>query len=357
MITLNNTNSKINKIKSCNIPASNPFGCQKFANLAPLKSDVLSFTSKKTIAFNDVDFKNKFNTDDYKTICEISTFAQKTGTKIYLVGGIVRDMLLGQTASDIDFLIEGDAIEFTKKFNEQHPETQIEYLKHNFGTAKLRINGSDIDLASTREESYIRKAIPNVKNIGCSMQKDIKRRDFTINSMALQLKIDKNNNVKFIPVDIAGGLNDLNNGIIRATYQDSFNDDPTRILRGLKFRLRYGFKYDDKTKEMQEKYLINPPREEISASRIDITLRKLFQNKDMAPEAFNAVIKERLYLLFTPEILAGEWGYRIQHACEIFEINDIVNVYMKLLDNAVVSKAQEIFNSQDDATNYDIYIG
>ena len=187
------------------------------------------------------------------------------------------------------------------------------------------------------------------------MQKDIKRRDFTINSMALQLKIDKNNNVKFIPVDIAGGLNDLNNGIIRATYQDSFNDDPTRILRGLKFRLRYGFKYDDKTKEMQEKYLINPPREEISASRIDITLRKLFQNKDMAPEAFNAVIKERLYLLFTPEILAGEWGYRIQHACEIFEINDIVNVYMKLLDNAVVSKAQEIFNSQDDATNYDIY--
>ena len=356
MILKSLVKNSVNNFNIRNVRTTEVISSSASANLAPLKQDTISFTSKKIITFENADFKNKFSHNDYKTVKQIAEFAQKTGMRVYLVGGIVRDMLLGMPANDLDFLIEGDAVEFTKKFNEEYPDTQIEYLKDDFGTAKLRINGSDIDIASTREESYIRKAIPNVKNIGCSMDKDVKRRDFTINSMALKLKTNKAGEVQFVPVDIAGGLDDLNNGIIRATYQDSFNDDPTRIIRGLKFRLRYNFKYDEKTKQMQEKYLANPSIEEISLSRVDTTLRKLFTNKKMAPKAFDAIIDEKIYRLFAPEILAQSgWGSRIQKACEIFDIDNIANVYMKILDNKIVFEAQNLNDSYEKSTNYDIY--
>ena len=359
MITLNISNYRPINFNRCRINVSNPIDKNKFSNIAPLNKDTVSFTSRKKITFDDVNFESKFSEKDYDIVNKITTFAQKTGTGVYLVGGVVRDMLLGEDASDIDFLIEGDVVEFTRKFNEKYPETQIEYLNENYGIAKLRINESDIDLASTREESCIRKAIQYVKNIGCSKDKDIIRRDFTINSMALQLKNDWSGRVKFIPVDITGGLDDLNNGIISATYKDSFNDDPTRILRGLKFRLRYGFKYDEKTQKLQESYLANPPIEEISPARIDTALRKLFRDKKMAPLAFDAIIDEGLYKLFTPKLLAQSgWGAKIQKACKVFEIdfiNDVVNIYIKLLDNETVSKAQELYVPDETQTDYDIY--
>ncbi len=359
MITANIINNRIINFNGCQKHTSICIGKNKFDNLAPLSKDTISFTSKKQITFDDIDFESKFSKKDYDTINKITRFAQKTGTNVYLVGGIVRDILLNEDANDIDFLIEGDVVEFTRKFYEEHPEIQIEYLSENSGTAKLRINDSDIDLASTREKSCIKNVTSHITNIGCSMKKDVKRRDFTINSMALKLQSDKNGKIIFTPVDVTGGLNDLNNKILSATYEDSFNDDPTRILRGLKFRLRYGFNYDEKTQKMQDEYLANPPREVISFARIDTALRKLFHDEKIAPQAFDAIIDEGLYKLFTTELLAQSgWGAKIQKACEIFEINcinDVVNTYMKLLDNQIVAEVQELYSPNKTKTNYDIY--
>ena len=317
--------------------------------------DCVSFSSKK-ISFENTDFRGKFNDADYEIVKSISDFACKCNTNVYLVGGIVRDMLLGEKANDIDFLVEGDAVEFTKELCKEHPEYKVDYLKDDFGTTKIRINGQNIDIASTREESYIRKAIPVVSKIGCSMKKDVKRRDFTINSMALQLKTNESGEVQFIPVDIANGLDDLNSKTLRATYPKSFEDDPTRIIRGLKFRLRYGMKYDNKTQQLIDQYLNNPPIDEISFSRVDTTLRKLFHNPNMAEKAFSAIIDEKIYKLFTPKINAkSHWGTRIKQACDIFGIEDMANVCMKLLDNKVTAPIIQSYDKNKKTSNYEIY--
>ncbi len=350
---------KLNKIYQYNSPFpvlnqspiknSNPI-------LAPLKSDTVSF-SKPVISFRNINYEDKFSKNNLEIVKKIAEFAKTNNTNVYLIGGVVRDMLLGEDINDLDFLIEGDAVEFTKQFHSKYPQSEIEYLKDNFATAKLGFNGEHIDLASTREESYIRKGIPNVSNVGCSIEKDVKRRDFTINAMALKLDIDEKGKLRFIPIDITGGLNDLNNGIISATYDDSFNDDPTRILRGLKFRLRYGFKFDEKTQKMQDEFLENPPIEQISMARVYTSLReKLFKDKDIAPEAYKHIIEEGLYKLFAPETLANpNWANRIKEACEIFNVKNIANVYIKMLDNNVIKDVINNYDGNKNPSNYDIY--
>ena len=204
-------------------------------------------------------------------------------------------MLLGEKANDIDFLVEDDAVDFTRRLCSEFPNFKIEHLNNDFGTARINVNGEEIDIASTRRERYEKKGIPIISSIGCPITTDIKRRDFTINAMALKLNHDKNGKLTFLPVDITNGLSDLNTKTLRTTYKTSFEDDPTRIIRGLKFRLKYGMHYDKTTQEMQNKLLNNPKGEEFSQARINSTLRKLFEDKNLQVQGFKSILNEGIY--------------------------------------------------------------
>ena len=188
--------------------------------------------------------------------------------KLYYVGGVVRDELLGIESLDTDLVYEGNAIEFAENIT-PHPsfaqlsgslciqqgarENPIEILQINepFGTVRVRIGGHEIDIASTREEIYERKGhLPTVTKIGCPLNDDVKRRDFTINSLYKSVATGE-------IVDLTGGLEDLKNKTIRVLHDESFIDDPTRIIRALKFSVRFGFKLDKHTRKLQEDYLKN----------------------------------------------------------------------------------------------------
>lgn len=158
--------------------------------------------------------------------------------KVYLVGGFVRDLILGVKNLDLDILVEGDGIKFADDFIEPQ-EGDITVHKH-FGTATVLLQfGLKIDFSSARKEIYPHPAHLPIVSPG-SLKDDLFRRDFTINAMAIDLADGK-------IVDYFGGQDDLNNKRIRVLHDLSFKDDPTRILRGIRFEQRFNFHIEPHT--------------------------------------------------------------------------------------------------------------
>lgn len=205
--------------------------------------------------------------------------------KLFYIGGVVRDEILGKKSFDIDITYVGNAIEYCSKFGEVIQENP------DFGTVRVNVDGKEVDFASTRSESYPKKGhLPVVEKIGCSLKKDVLRRDFTINALAKSVTTGE-------IVDYTGGLDDLRNKKLKVLHDESFIDDPTRIIRGLKFSIRFGFELDEHTKKLQENYLADI-NYDMSYKRVKKELVETFNlNSQLAFEKF---INEKIYKLVTP---------------------------------------------------------
>lgn len=208
-----------------------------------------------------------------------------TSNKLFYIGGVVRDELLGRESFDIDITYVGNAIEYCGRFGEVIQENP------DFGTVRVNVGGREVDFASTRSESYPRKGhLPVVDKIGCSLREDVMRRDFTINALAKSVTTRE-------IIDYTGGLEDLKNKKLRVLHDESFIDDPTRIIRGLKFSARFGFDLDEHTRKLQEDYLENI-NYDMSYKRVKKELIETFNlNSQIAFEKF---INEKIYKLVTP---------------------------------------------------------
>jgi len=180
-----------------------------------------------------------------KKILELIDLVQQTASlekrSVYLVGGFVRDLLLGVPNLDLDIVVEGDGISFSEKLAVRLKAKLIRHKR--FGTATVVLaSHCKIDIASARQESYPHPAhLPQVRP--GSLKEDLFRRDFTINAMALDL--GKENFGRLI--DFFGGQEDLKQKKIRILHDASFLDDPTRILRAIRFEQRYGFRIEPST--------------------------------------------------------------------------------------------------------------
>lgn len=118
-------------------------------------------------------------------------------------------------------------------------------INEPFGTVRVKIEGREVDIASTRQEVYERKGhLPKVTKIGCTLKEDVMRRDFTVNTLAKSVSTGE-------IIDYTGGLEDIKTKTLRVLHDRSFIDDPTRILRALKFSIRFGFELDEHTKNFR----------------------------------------------------------------------------------------------------------
>ncbi|EGW40742.1 CBS domain-containing protein [Desulfosporosinus sp. OT] len=170
--------------------------------------------------------------------------AEEEECAVYIVGGFVRDLLLSFPTQDLDFVIEGNGGQFARALMQHIPNGKI--TQHEkFGTAQIVFpDGSHLDIASTRWEYYsFPGALPQVEE-SC-LREDLFRRDFTINSMAICLNTDRFGEL----VDYYGGKRDLQQGLIRFLHNISFIDDPTRMLRAIRFAERYHFNLAKETFE------------------------------------------------------------------------------------------------------------
>ncbi|MFC1956367.1 CCA tRNA nucleotidyltransferase [Chloroflexota bacterium] len=174
--------------------------------------------------------------------------AHRSGKSLYLVGGVVRDLLLERSNLDLDLVTEGDAIGLA---HELAGIREGKVVTHpSFGTAGLRWDKWSVDIATARLETYTRPgALPKVKpNF---IKGDLFRRDFTINAMAVALAPDHYGEL----IDLYGGREDLERGFIRVLHEKSFVDDATRIWRGLRYEQRLCFQLEPVTLELLKQSL------------------------------------------------------------------------------------------------------
>lgn len=156
--------------------------------------------------------------------------------KVYAVGGFVRDLVLGESNSDLDVTVEGDGILFAETFADEHGCRVKSHKK--FGTATIIFpDGSKIDVASTRLEYYDSPGVlPTVER--SSLKMDLYRRDFTINTLAVSLSSTGFGRL----IDYFGGMRDLKEKSVRVLHNLSFVEDPTRVFRAVRFEQRLGFR-------------------------------------------------------------------------------------------------------------------
>ncbi len=161
--------------------------------------------------------------------------AVEHGQSLYLVGGTVRDLLLGRPNLDLDLALEGDAPALARRLARL---TGASVKSHpRFGTATVRWGNSALDVVTARSETYARPAaLPSVKP--GTIEDDLRRRDFTINAMAASLAPPHFGDL----VDPHDGKTDLDRGIVRVLHGNSFRDDPTRIWRAIRYEQRLGFR-------------------------------------------------------------------------------------------------------------------
>ncbi len=239
---------------------------------------------------------------------------------LYFIGGIVRDELLGAKSFDIDLSYQGDAIAFAKTI----PDAEIVQINEAFGTVKIKLNGEEIDIASTRGETYPKKGhLPEVKNIGCDLKEDILRRDFTINAMAKSTLTGE-------ITDYTSGLEDLKNKTLRVLHDNSFIDDPTRIVRGLKFAVRFGFELDQHTEKLQQNYLKNI-NYDMSYKRLKKELTETFNLNSQ--DAFNRFIEQKIYKLVSPLDYEIKNTTHLEKLIKKYNPNCIWIIYVGLLPN------------------------
>lgn len=295
-------------------------------------------------------FNSYFNTPSkiqFKAIFELcSKIALKSGHKLYLIGGLVRDMLLNQESLDIDITVEGDAIEFAHIL-EKECNAKILSVHESFGTIKIELQGQKIDFASTRSETYPHKGhLPKVSEIGCSLEKDVLRRDFTINSLALSLNQNDFANL----IDYVNGFEDLKNKKIRILHEKSFIDDPTRIIRALKYSARLDFELEETTLKLQKEYL-NNVNYDMCNKRIKQEIKKTFS--DCKQKAFDEFIDMGIYKLITPHPSPLTQGARekVDASIKSYKPKHFWLVYLGIIavfENEDILDKLELTNSEKD---------
>ncbi len=181
-----------------------------------------------------LDFSN-ISPHIHRLLQEIGMLGEEISQPAYVVGGFVRDLIIGRENLDIDIVIEGDAVNFAGQLANAW-KGQV-HTHHQFKTAAItRLDGLKLDFVSARSETYPTPgALPSVEY--GTIVEDLLRRDFSINALAIQLRPDTFGEL----VDCTDGLRDLRAGHIRTLHEQSFVDDPTRIFRAIRYEGRYNF--------------------------------------------------------------------------------------------------------------------
>jgi tRNA nucleotidyltransferase (CCA-adding enzyme) len=221
--------------------------------------------------------KERLSSRVIQVLAQLGEVADEIGCSAYVIGGFVRDLFLYRSDEDIDVVIEGDGIDFAKMFAKMEGTRIHTYEK--FGTAVIIYpDGFKIDVASARMEYYkFPAALPIVEM--SSIKLDLYRRDFTINTLAIQL-----NSEKFgMLIDFFSARKDIKEKIIRVLHNFSLVEDPTRVFRAIRFEQRFGFNIGKLTTGLIENAVAMDFFRGLSGRRVFAELRQILEEENPVP--------------------------------------------------------------------------
>ncbi len=217
-----------------------------------------------------MNLKHKLHNPVFKVLHKT---AIETGTKAFVVGGFVRDILVKRPNKDIDIVVEGNGIDFAKKVANKLENVRGLSVFKNFGTAMIKLDDYELEFVGARKESYRAESRKPIVEDG-SIAEDQERRDFTINAMSISL-----NDADFGElIDPFDGQKDVVNGILKTPLHpdQTYSDDPLRMMRAIRFASQLHFRIEegsfDSIKKNQERLSI------VSAERINIELNKIMES-------------------------------------------------------------------------------
>ncbi|SDD19021.1 tRNA nucleotidyltransferase/poly(A) polymerase [Algoriphagus faecimaris] len=235
--------------------------------------------------------------DKNEVFAKIRAAAKNLNLETYVVGGFVRDLVLGRVSKDLDFTCVGSGIALAEEVSKQFDFHVPLSVFKNFGTAMLKLEDSELEFVGARKESYRSESRKPIVEDG-TLQEDLERRDFTINSMAISLN-EGNYGELLDPFD---GIGDLKRKQIKTPLDPeiTFSDDPLRMMRAVRFASQLGFDIDPDTFYALSK---NAHRLSIvSAERIIVELNKIIQT-DQPSYGFKLLFAGKLLHEFFPEMV------------------------------------------------------
>lgn len=236
----------------------------------PAKGDIKALSKQVEVRFARKVMKEIVDERIFGLLADIGEMANGRGERAYLVGGMVRDLLMRKANLDVDIVVEGDGVALAAELAKRWGASVHPY--HPFRTATIALPDKfKIDVATARTEYYPSPAaLPRVEQ--SSLKLDLMRRDFALNALAMELHPDRFGEV----IDFFGGLKDIKDHKIRILHNLSFVEDPTRILRALRFKMRLGFTLGSQTSKL---------------------LRNAVENGFMAQAKGRRLFKEWMYIL------------------------------------------------------------
>jgi len=221
--------------------------------------------------------KERFPERIHNLLMEFGRIGDALGYAVYAVGGFVRDLLLRVENFDLDIVVEGDGIRFAEEFEKKFPCRIRTHKK--FGTAIILFpDGLKVDVATARWEVYDSPAaLPTVES--ASIKMDLYRRDFTVNTLAIQLNPKSFGEL----IDFFGGVRDVKEKTIRVLHNLSFVEDPTRVFRAIRFEQRFGFQIGKHTQNLMRNAVKVGFLERLSGGRVLSELILILQEEDPLP--------------------------------------------------------------------------
>lgn len=251
----------------------------------------------------------------------IGKIADSKGHRAFAIGGFTRDLLLGRPCKDIDIVVEGSGIDLAQEAASALKAGRVSVFR-NFGTAMFRLGDLEVEFVGARKESYERGSRKPIVENG-TIEDDQRRRDFTINALALSLNARTFGDL----VDPFDGVTDLKSGRIRTPLDPdvTYSDDPLRMLRAVRFAAQLGFRITEQNLASIAK---NHQRLEIiSSERIHTELNKIILS-DQPSIGFKLLFKTKLLHQFFPEMAAlqgVEWRNGVGHKDNFYHTLEVLD--------------------------------
>ena len=245
------------------------------------------------------DFRDSLSHNSTGLLEAIRLEARRQNAPLYLVGGPVRDLLLRRPSADLDLVMEGEVEILARQVADAVGSKAV--IHRRFGTATVKHEGTRLDLATARRETYARPgALPTVT--AGTIEEDLRRRDFTINAIALGLSGRHDGRL----LDPIGGLDDLSRGVVRILHGRSFEDDATRIFRAVRYEQRLGFRLDTDTNTRLTDALAVGMLSTVSADRLRRELELILEEEQSVQTLLRAGELGVLHSLYA-SLGQGQW--------------------------------------------------